>query len=405
MRILLINTLSDGGIAHYTHNLAKALYKNKVDVSLVATQTYEFEKHKNGFKVYNIMFRFAFKLIKIFPLLSKEIGLINILRRILKIIEYPFNIIEIIIKAKQKKIDVIHIQSVNEIEFLMVLALKIFGYKIVFTIHNVFPRHGKLSYFHKIIYKYMYSLCDNLIIHTESGKEQVVDIFNINKKKIMVIPHGNYDFFLPETIITNTNAKKKLGFESNTKTILFFGAIRTNKGLNKLIDALPKIVQSYKNLKCMIVGEPFEDYINYKRQIENYNLNRYIFEKLGYIDNTEIPLYFFAADIVVLPYLEVTGSGVLQIAYSFGKPIVASNLEGFVEVIEENKNGFLVDIENTNEFADRIISLFDNEKLLKSMGIHSKYLGETKYSWESVARKTAHLYSSIGSFNTVSAIS
>jgi glycosyltransferase involved in cell wall biosynthesis len=403
-RIFLINTLSDGGIAHYTQSLAKALFKNKIDVILITPMNYEFEKNKNGFEIYNIMFRFAFRLIRIFPLLSNEFGLSNILRRVLKIAEYPINIIEIIIKAKQKRINLIHIQSVNEIELLMIMALKVFGYKVIFTIHNVFPRHGELTNFHKKIYKYMYSLCDHLIIHTESGKNQVVNLFKINKEKIIVIPHGNYNLFVPEKIITNADAKKELGFEKNTKTILFFGAIRSNKGLNKLLEALPIVVNSYNNVKCMIVGEPFDDYINYKNQIDEYNLNNYIFEELGYIENTKVPLFFGAADIVVLPYLEVTGSGVLQIAYAFGKPVIASNLEGFVEVIEENKNGFLVDAEKTSDLADRIISLFDNEKLLKSMGNHSKYLGKTKYSWESIARKTSHLYSNLESFNTFSAL-
>lgn len=396
-KIVLINTLSDGGIAHYTHNLAKALFKTKENFALITTKTYEFDKQKTEFKVYNIFFKLAFRLIKFFPILSKEVRLINIFRRLLKIIEYPINTVEILIKTKREKYKIAHIQSINEIEILLILALKLFGLKVIFTIHNVLPRHGQLTNLHFKLYKYMYTLCDQLIIHTESGKNQIVDLFNIDKSKITVIPHGSYDFFVPEQSIPKAKAKEKLGFDKNSKTLLFFGAIRVNKGLDKLLDAIPDIAQKYKNLKCMIVGEPFEDYINYKRQIDNNNIEKYIYEKLGYIDNFEIPMYFFAADIVALPYLEVTGSGVLQMAYAFGKPIVASKIDGFVEVVEENKNGFLVNITNTNELSDKIISLFSNEKLLDSMGKYSKYLGETKYSWESIAHKTKHIYSNIAS--------
>lgn len=323
----------------------------------------------------------------------------------LKIIEYPINTIEILIKAKQEKFKIAHIQSINEIDILLILALKLFGLKVIFTIHNVLPRHRKLTYLHNILYKYIYSLCDQLIIHTESGKNQIVNLFKVNRNKITVIPHGSFEFFVPERSISKIEAKKKLGFDKNTKTLLFFGAIRANKGLNKLLEAIPDITQKYNNLKCMIVGEPFDDYINYKRQIDTTNIKKYIYEKLGYIDNKEIPLFFFATDIVVLPYLEVTGSGVLQIAYAFGKPIVASNLQGFAEVVEENKNGILVNIDNTNELSKGIISLLSNEKMLETMGEHSKYLGETKYSWDSIALKTSHIYSVVDSPNIVSQLS
>ena len=86
--------------------------------------------------------------------------------------------------------------------------------------------------------------------------------------------------------------------------------------------------------------------------INERNIGNQVVEKLEYIDNNEIATYFFAADVVVLPYNEVTQSGVLQIAYAFGKPVVATCLGGFKEAVENGKNGFLVPPNNAKMLAE-----------------------------------------------------
>jgi D-inositol-3-phosphate glycosyltransferase len=392
MKIMMIETLGDGGIAHYTYNLLKALASKSANVCLFTTKKYEFDNKCLEFKVYKRMFRVASYIIRKIPALNEETKLPSIIRRTIKVIEYPINTIEAILLTLFKKITIVHFQSVNLIELLMIVAFKLFNRKVIYTIHNVMPRHGQLKNYHVLIYRLMYLLCDQVIIHSEKGKEEIIELFKVNKNKIHVIQHGDYKFFVPEKGLSKKQAKNRLGISSGTKTILFFGAIRENKGLRNILVALPEIKKRIDNVKLLIVGEPWEDYSKYKEIIFEEQIKKDVFEKLDYVPNEDVPLYFFATDLVVLPYNEITQSGILQIAYAFGKPVVAADLGGFREAVEDGKNGYLVPLADTEKLSEKCIDILSDVKKIETMGTYSRYLSDTKYSWDSIATKTKHVY-------------
>jgi glycosyltransferase involved in cell wall biosynthesis len=274
----------------------------------------------------------------------------------------------------------------------MIILFRLAGVKVVYTIHNVNLLHRKMRFYHRFLLKICYNLTHQLIIHSRSGKAEVIDLFNISPDKIVVIPHGDYCFFMPDSHLSKNDAKTALGISSKTKTILFFGSIRPSKGLSTTILALPLVKQSINPVKLLIIGEPYESYKGYRTLIEQNSLQNDTYEKLDYIPNDEVSLYFTAADLVVLPYREITHSGVLQIAYAFGRPVVATSLDGFREAVEEGKNGFLVEPDNPELLADKITRVLSDESLINAMGHHSQHLSETRYSWDSIARKTIALY-------------
>jgi D-inositol-3-phosphate glycosyltransferase len=392
MKIMMIETLGDGGIAHYTYNLLNALVSKPENVCLFTTKKYEFANEYLQFKVYKRMFRVASYIIRKIPALNEETTLPSIIRRTIKVMEYPINTIEALLLTLFKKIKIVHLQSVNLVELLMITAFKLFNRKVIYTIHNVMPRHGQLKNYHVLIYRLMYLLCDQIIIHSEKGKDEIIELFKVNKNKIHVIPHGDYKFFVPEKGLSKKQAKHRLGISSDTKTLLFFGAIRENKGLRNILVALPEIKKRIDNVKLLIVGEPWEDYGKYKKVIAEKQIEKDVFEKLDYVPNEDVPLYFFATDVVVLPYNEITQSGILQIAYAFGKPVVAADLGGFREAVEDGKNGYLVPLADTEKLAEKCIDILSDDKNLEKMGTYSRYLSDTKYSWDSIATKTKHVY-------------
>lgn len=388
----MIETLGDGGIAHYTYNLLNALISKKVDVGLFTAKDYGFRHENLPFKVHNRMFRIASYFISKIPGLAKETGIPSIIRRMIKLFEYPINTLEAILLAKSENIKIVHLQSVNLIELIIIIVFKMFNRRVIYTIHNVMPRHRKLRSYHVLIYRIMYFLCDQVIIHSEKGKEEVVNLYRVNPNKIHVMPHGDYKFFVPEKVLSKREAKIELGISPKSKTILFFGAIRENKGLKNILLALPQIKKSVPNVKLLIVGEPWEDYGEYKKVIIDKQIEKDVYEKLNYVPNEEVPLYFFAADLVVLPYNEVTQSGILQIAYAFGKPVVATDLGGFREAVEDGKNGYLVPLKDIQGLAEKCVVILTDDKRIKKMGNYSRYLADTKFSWESIANKTINVY-------------
>ena len=392
MKLMMIETLGDGGIAHYTFNLLTALTKKNVSAYLFTAADYEFLGRNHRYKVYSVMFRITNRVIRFFPYLSNEKPIPALLRRLIKLAEYPFNTLEAVFTAKREKIKYIHLQSVNWIELLMIAVFKVAGVKIIYTIHNVNPHHKKLRAYHKLLYRLMYSLCDRLIIHSESGKEEIIELFRIKREKIFVIPHGDYKFFVPEKNLRKDQAKVALGISRNCKTILFFGAIRPNKGLENILRALPHIKRENPCIKLLIVGELWENYKRYKTIIEKEDIQDEVFEKLEYIPNQEIALYFTAADVVVLPYSEITQSGILQVAYAFAKPIVATAIGGLNEAVENGRSGYLVPPNDIKALAEKTVEILNDKEKIESMGKYSRYLSDTKYSWDTIATQTLNVY-------------
>ena len=296
---------------------------------------------------------------------------------------------------KRKGIVVTHFQSVNWIEFAMIGVVKMTGGKIVYTIHNVSPHHGRVRAYYRVIMGFTYRICDALIIHTEEGKDRVAGLFKVEPGKMSVIPHGDYTFFVPAERMGGEEAKERLLGDKNISTILFFGAIRKNKGLDQAILALRHVKKRVPNARLLVVGELCEKWERYGEIIEREGVEDLVFKYLQYVPKEEVGLFFEAADVVILPYNEITMSGVLQVAFAFAKPVVASDLDGFRESIEEGKNGHLVPVGDDRLLGERISDLLENEELRRNMGSYSRRMAEEKYSWDSVAGRTEEVYRSV----------
>jgi glycosyltransferase involved in cell wall biosynthesis len=387
-KVLMVESIGDGGIAHYAYCLINKLSEKGTGVFLFTAKRYELDGLPIRFNLCKKMFRLAASLIKRVPSLDKETGFAPIIRRAVKAIEYPLNTLEAVWFARKKNIGIVHLQSVNLIELVMVIAFRMDRRRVIYTIHNVMPRHQRLRFYHRVLYRVLYSLCDELIIHSAKGSEQIVKLYRVDKRKVHVIPHGDYKLFVPQEKVCREKAKEGLGIERECKTILFFGAIRENKGLDDVLMALPIIKEHLRNVKLLIVGEPWESFEKYRRIIRENRLGENVFEKLNYVPNEEIPAYFFAADMVVLPYKEVTQSGILQVAYAFQKPVVATDLCGFMETIEDGANGYLVPAGDIKALAEKCCLVLADETVMERMGKYSGFLCDKSFSWDSIAERT-----------------
>jgi glycosyltransferase involved in cell wall biosynthesis len=101
------------------------------------------------------------------------------------------------------------------------------------------------------------------------------------------------------------------------------------------------------------------------------------------------------ASVVVYPYHSITQSGALQAAYAFGKPVVATNVGGFPEAVEDGKNGFLVPPRSPRELAIAISKIINDPLRGKEMGAYSKHLSETRFAWEPIAGTILDVYSEL----------
>ena len=138
--------------------------------------------------------------------------------------------------------------------------------------------------------------------------------------------------------------------------MLFFGFVREYKGLTYLIQALPNILKAI-DARLVIAGEFWEDKNLHLEMIKKLDLGNKATIIDRYIPNEEMPYFFFAADIVVLPYTSVTGSGMVQLAFGFQKPVVVSNVGALSEVVCDKKSRFFPSVVFHDNLANVSIAL------------------------------------------------
>ncbi|MBI4707078.1 MAG: glycosyltransferase family 4 protein [Candidatus Omnitrophica bacterium] len=373
IRILVFESGGWGGIAHYAYNFSDALSKTgQAEVVLLTDREYELERLKRNFSLRKESIRAKPYILAVF----------RVIRSILVI-----------------KPDVIHVQSLITArkDWLFFIIARLFNLKIIYTAHNILPHEDSekqakgMRFAFSMIYKYS----RKIIVHSQYSKDRLIFIFGVPEEKISIIYHGDY-LFMRQKEMTQKEARNILGIAEDKKVILQFGAIREYKGLDTLIYAFKIFSQLNEKALLLVAGKPIRISIsNYKKFIKELDLGDKIILKDYYIPFEEVAVYFFAADIVVLPYTEIDMSGSLQLAYAFGKPVLASRSGSFPEMVEDGRNGYLFSSGDTEGLAWLLEKVFSDEALLKTMGARSREIADEKFSWSRIAVKTLELYKTV----------
>ncbi|MBR3076201.1 MAG: glycosyltransferase [Bacteroidales bacterium] len=172
------------------------------------------------------------------------------------------------------------------------------------------------------------------------------------------LPHPLYTHFGEKQ--PKAEALRRLGLDCSRKTLLFFGLIRKYKGLDILLDAFAGLDDSYQ---LLIAGEPYGDFSEYAKAIEeNPNKERIkLYDK--YIPDSEVALYFSAADAVVLPYRSATQSGVGALAAYFELPMIVTDTGSLRRTVEGRGTGLVVDRAEADCVREGILRFFNTEGL------------------------------------------
>lgn len=218
--------------------------------------------------------------------------------------------------------------------------------RIILIVHDVIVPVKSESWNDSSLKK-MYDLGDALVVHSESNKEQLVRIFNIDKNKIKVVPHGIVSTY---NKLDKTYCRNKLGIKGNVPVLLFYGSIRQSKGLDVLLKAL-------KGIDCILIisgkmlfGESFDQY---QKIIDENNIKT--IEYLKFTEDSFRDLLFQASDYLILPYKEFySQSGVLMQSIRYHLPIIATDVGSFKEYIEKYQIGFVSEPNNVSSLHDAI---------------------------------------------------
>jgi len=273
--------------------------------------------------------------------------------------------------------DVIHYQGGHPWLDLALPCLR--RYPLVLTVHDCKPHPGDRLSKKTPLWMEMFARhrADELIVQTQFVRNQMVEAWPSASERTSIIPHIQIGRDLTSTPIRDDG-----------RLVLFFGRIWAYKGLEYLIRAEPLITARVPEATILIAGEG-ENFSHYRRMM--VHPDRFIVDN-GFIPDERAADYFARASVVVLPYVEASQSGVVSMAYSAAKPVVATSVGGLPEMVEHGRTGYLVPPRNVPQLAKSVTRLLLDADLRRQMGTNGKGKIEAECSPDVVARKTMEVY-------------
>jgi D-inositol-3-phosphate glycosyltransferase len=326
-----------------------------------------------------------------------------IVEKIVRVLKYYGKLLRYAAATNSK---VFHILWLNRFIYLdrtlLTLYYKSLGKRLVFTAHNVNAgsRDGTDSLLNRLTLRFMYQRMDHIIVHTEKMKQQLLEEFGVQEGNVTVLPCGINDM-VTSTSMTRAEARRRLGLGENEKVALFFGVITPYKGLEVLLGAMAGLKSEHDPVKLIITGKVdrgCEAYGNELRVlIKEQGLQDRVVDRIGFIPDSDVEIYFKAADLLVLPYRYIYQSGVLFLALRFGLPVIASDVGSLRDYVTEDRTGFVFRPGDADDLA-RAIGRYFGSTLYQDLERTRReiiHYAEREYSWDAIGRKTAAIYGSL----------
>ena len=264
---------------------------------------------------------------------------------------------------------------------------------VVTTFHTILkdPNEEQL-----VVLKSIADLSSRVVCMTEKGRDFLINIYDIPDDKIDVIAHG-----IPDIPFVDPHFyKDKFGMEGK-QTLLTFGLLSPNKGIENMIRALPRIVEKHPGIVYMVLGATHPHLLKHEGEAYRDSLKK-LAADLGvrdhirfynqFVELEDLLEYLGAADIYITPYLnpaQIT-SGTLSYAFGCGKAVVSTPYWHAEELLADGR-GVLVPFGDSNALADEVVNLLTDESTRHAMR-KKAYLMGREMIWERVIQLYANSF-------------
>lgn len=211
---------------------------------------------------------------------------------------------------------------------------------------------------------------------------------NISEERIDLCPLG---IEVPDKNLL-TSGNKESGFN-----VLFVGRLEKRKGVETLFNALPMVLEKVPDTQFCLVGADTNlapDGGSYKKYLLK-NLDKKFHKNvkfIGYVDDMELKTYYKDCDLFVAPSLFESFGLIFLEAMAWGRPVIGCNIGGIPEIVEDGKDGILVQPDNENTLTDAIIKLLTDKDMRVKMGVCGRKKVEEEFSTKKMAENTYTIY-------------
>ena len=378
-------------IPYYTAHLCTSLKEQNVEVVL-GSISYHFDPacfEKVGLKndpgVLDIVGKFRIRQ--------------PMLRRGLKFVESCINMAVLPLRFALDKPDIIHVQYIPLVEeglpmeLWLLRAARLMGIKLVYTVHNELPMDTGVR--HANTFRRVYQLMDALICHTAAAKDAVVSKYGVDLNRISVIPHG--PLFNDAARPSMDKARAVAGVAADETVVLWQGWIKPYKGIDFLLDGWKLVAARAPKAKLVIAGSGDAALMqDIRAKVAALGIEDSVRLDLRFVPPEELPSFYTAADIVVYPYREITTSGALMTALSYGKAIVATRLPYFEESVGSAGAALIVDYGDEQALASALLQFIEDPHYRDQIGARAARLAQTSSTeWLEIARETRRCYEQV----------
>ncbi len=244
------------------------------------------------------------------------------------------------------------------------------GVRVISILDNLIPHERRPS--DAALIKYFLQRNDGFVVMSKTVAQ---DLLAFKPEACYVLqPHPLYDHF--GKAVPAEEARHKLGLPANKRVLLFFGFIRDYKGLDDLIRTMAHLPEDYV---LVIAGEAYGSFEKYEKLIAATGTRNRLRLFVRYIDDREVPYFFSAAEVCILPYKSATQSGIVQIAFNFDLPVMVTDVGGLAEMVAEGETGLILRSRAPEEMATRIHEFF--QKNMRPQMSRNIALRRSQYGW------------------------
>ncbi|WP_456388785.1 glycosyltransferase family 4 protein [Profundibacter sp.] len=366
-RILMIAPAGQGGTLQYAHNLCDALVDDGHQVVLATGIDCEMAPFPRRYQLLGVFDRFR-------PRLGP-------LRRFAKLV-------------RQMRPEIVHLQGAQRPEFywlMLGILSKLCNARFVWTPQDVISNSDKPYY--QRLQRSNYARMSHIFLNAEQNKAVVHDLFKVPAQRITVLPIPDLVAFARRDL--ERSVPPELNWAADdTPLILCFGLIEPRKGIAQLIEAFGQI-GGETPARLLVMGKPLTDITPYQDALRGLKIPPDRAQIIArYASFEEMNWVFEAADIVVLPYISGWNSGVLASAFGFGKPVVATRVGGFDEVVQDGETGLLVAPDDASALTQALRRVLSDPALHKRLK-HGAAKEGARTSWGELAAQTSDVYEAI----------
>lgn len=397
VRVAVVEPVGRGGLVQYAFQLCRGLAAAGADPILITGIPYELSELDHPFHRVEL-----FRLWDPKPEGGASGGVfVGTLRRLGRGLRWYREWLRLVRFLRRERPDVVQLSDLRfGLDLVPVMLLRRLDIPLFDICHNIDPFRGKgksaggfgASTLERALYRAMYRRMERIFVHFSANRMRFLERFEIAPERVIEIPLANQELSREIADFGHSAERLRSDLEIAEKQLvaLLFGALSPYKGVDRLIAAMPRVLEEIPGAVLVVAGYPLAgfDVKAHWQLARRLGVESAVRIVTGYVPAPRVHAWFELAEVVVLPYREGYQSAVLHLAQTFGKPAVVSDIGALPEGVVDGVSGRVIPAgTDPGPLAEALVEILGDRERAHEMGREARRLSLERFSWDAVARR------------------